>query len=179
MSVNPSLTCSFGASFLLWNVAHLLHYSNTPLICYSVTPSLTCFVDSLLCHSVNSFCRCSVKERVKTTWTEFWAILTPFPHGVVRKPCGHGKFAGVGKGVYQLSILLHKPCKAEFSTKGGGRGQNVQKSVHLFTWFMNDPLTKLKLIVIKTCVSQFWYEGIQRIESPNWPAIIIFKIFCK
>ena len=55
--------------------------------------------------------------------------------GGIHKPCGHDR----GRGVFQMSILLHKPYLVKWSTKGEG-GSKMFKN--LSTWFMDDPLYK-------------------------------------
>ena len=51
--------------------------------------------------------------------------------GSIHKPCGHGR----GRGVSQMSMLLHKSYLVKWSTKGEG-GKNLQK---LSTWSMDAP----------------------------------------
>ena len=42
----------------------------------------------------------------------------------------HVDMAG-GEGVYQMSILLHKPYQVKLSTKGGGGQKYPKKTVHM------------------------------------------------
>ena len=47
-----------------------------------------------------------------------------FSYGGIHKPCGHGR----GRGVSQMSMLLHKPYFVKWSTRGV---KNLQKTVHM------------------------------------------------
>ena len=73
-----------------------------------------------------------------------------------------------GRGVCQMSILLHKPYLVKLSTKGGG-GSKMPKI--LSTWFMDDPQDEIDTVVLIGPVCVYLRRGksssLQNIHGKN------------
>ena len=70
--------------------------------------------------------------------------------GGIHKSCGHGR----GRGVSQMSMLLHKPNLVKWSTK---RGRGSKMSKEMLTWFIT------LIIAFRDVTAKFYWMGLKTI----------------